>query len=227
MKINIVTLFPGFFEAPLSLSIMGRAAKAGLVAYRTIDPREYTKDRHRTVDDYPYGGGAGMVLKPEPFFEAVEALAPMGPIVLLSARGRRFAHQDAVRFAVEPELTLLCGHYKDVDQRVADHLATEELSLGDFVLTGGEVAALAVVDATVRLLPGALGEHDSAATDSFYDDGLLSPPSYTRPPEYRGHEVPDVLLTGDHAKIADWRRTMSERLTRERRPDLWQKREND
>ena len=223
MKINIVTLFPGFFEAPLSLSIMGRAAKAGLVAYRTIDPREYTKDRHRTVDDYPYGGGAGMVLKPEPFFEAVEALAPMGPIVLLSARGRRFAHQDAVRFAVEPELTLLCGHYKDVDQRVADHLATEELSLGDFVLTGGEVAALAVVDATVRLLPGALGEHDSAATDSFYDDGLLSPPSYTRPPEYRGHGVPEVLLTGDHAKIAEWRRTMSERLTRERRPDLWQK----
>ena len=223
MKINIVTLFPGFFEAPLSLSIMGRVAKAGLVEYRTIDPREYTKDRHRTVDDYPYGGGAGMVLKPEPFFEAVEDLKPNGPIVLLSARGRRFAHEDAVRFAVGEELTLLCGHYKDVDQRVADHLATEELSLGDFVLTGGEVAALAVVDATVRLLPGALGEHDLAATDSFYDDGLLSPPSYTRPPEYRGHGVPEVLLTGDHAKIAEWRRTMSERLTRERRPDLWQK----
>jgi tRNA (guanine37-N1)-methyltransferase len=226
VKINVVTLFPGFFEAPLSLSIMGRAAKAGLVEYRTIDPREYTKDRHRTVDDYPYGGGAGMVLKPEPFFEAVEALAPKGPIVLLSARGKRFAHEDAVRFAVGDEMTLLCGHYKDVDQRVADHLATEELSLGDFVLTGGEVAALAVVDATVRLLPGALGEHDSAATDSFYDDGMLSPPSYTRPPEYRGHGVPEVLLTGDHAKIAEWRRTMSERLTRERRPDLWQKRDD-
>jgi tRNA (guanine37-N1)-methyltransferase len=226
VKINVVTLFPGFFEAPLSLSIMGRAAKAGLVEYRTIDPREYTKDRHRTVDDYPYGGGAGMVLKPEPFFEAVEALAPKGPIVLLSARGKRFAHEDAVRFAVGDEMTLLCDHYKDVDQRVADHLATEELSLGDFVLTGGEVAALAVVDATVRLLPGALGEHDSAATDSFYDDGMLSPPSYTRPPEYRGHGVPEVLLTGDHAKIAEWRRTMSERLTRERRPDLWQKRDD-
>ena len=225
MRINIVTLFPGFFDGPLSLSITGRAAKAGLVEYHTIDPREYTKDRHRTVDDYPYGGGAGMVLKPEPFFEAVEALAPAGPIVLLSARGRRFAHQDAVRFSVEQEVTLLCGHYKDVDQRVADHLATEELSLGDFVLTGGEVAALAVVDATVRLLPGALGEHDSAATDSFYDDGLLSPPSYTRPPEYRGHAVPETLLTGDHAKIAEWRRTMSERLTRERRPDLWQQHE--
>jgi tRNA (guanine37-N1)-methyltransferase len=227
VKINIVTLFPDFFEAPLSLSIVGRAAKAGLVEFRTIDPRVYTKDRHRTVDDYPYGGGAGMVLKPEPFFEAVEELKPRGPIVLLSARGRRFAHDDAVRFSVADELTLLCGHYKDVDQRVADFLATEELSLGDFVLTGGEVAALAVVDATVRLLPGALGEHDSASTDSFYDDGLLSPPSYTRPPEYRGHAVPEVLLTGDHAKIAEWRRTMSERLTRERRPDLWQKLDHD
>ena len=227
MKINVVTLFPEFFEAPLSLSIMGRAAKAGLVEFRTIDPRDFTKDRHRTVDDYPYGGGAGMVLKPEPFFEAVESIRPQGPIVLLSARGKRFAHEDAVRFAVEGELTLLCGHYKDVDQRVADHLATEELSLGDFVLTGGEVAALAVVDATVRLLPGALGEHDSASTDSFYDDGLLSPPSYTRPPEYRGHAVPEVLLTGDHAKIEAWRRAMSARLTRERRPDLWQRHEED
>jgi len=227
VKINVVTLFPEFFGAPLSLSIMGRAAKAGLVEFRTIDPRDFTKDRHRTVDDYPYGGGAGMVLKPEPFFEAVESIRPKGPIVLLSARGKRFAHEDAVRFAVEEELTLLCGHYKDVDQRVAEHLATEELSLGDFVLTGGEVAALAVVDATVRLLPGALGEHDSASTDSFYDDGLLSPPSYTRPPEYRGHAVPEVLLTGDHAKIAEWRRTMSERLTRERRPDLWQKLDHD
>ncbi len=226
MRINIVTLFPAYFDA-LSLSITGRAVKAGLVEYRTIDPRDFTKDRHRTVDDYPYGGGAGMVLKPEPFFEAVESISPQGPIVLLSARGKRFAHEDAVRFAVGGELTLLCGHYKDVDQRVADHLATEELSLGDFVLTGGEVAALAVVDATVRLLPGALGEHDSAATDSFYDDGLLSPPSYTRPPEFRGHAVPEVLLTGDHAKIAEWRRTTSERLTRERRPDLWQKLDHD
>ena len=227
MRINIVTLFPGFFEAPLSLSIVGRAAKAGLVEFHTVDPRDYTKDRHRTVDDYPYGGGAGMVLKPEPFFEAVEGLKPTGPVVLLSARGKRFTHEDAVRFAVGEALTLLCGHYKDVDQRVADHLATEELSLGDFVLTGGEVAALAVIDATVRLLPGALGEHDSAATDSFYDEGLLSPPSYTRPPEYRGHAVPEVLLTGDHAKIEAWRRAMSERLTRERRPDLWQRHENE
>jgi tRNA (guanine37-N1)-methyltransferase len=227
VRINIVTLFPAFFAAPLALSIPGRAAKAGLVAYRTIDPRDYTRDRHRTVDDYPYGGGAGMVLKPEPFFEAVEDLAPSGPIVLLSARGRRFGHDDAVRFSIGDELTLLCGHYKDVDQRVADHLATEELSLGDFVLTGGEVAALAVVDATVRLLPGALGEHDSAATDSFYEEGLLSPPSYTRPPEYRGYAVPDVLLSGDHARIGKWRREEAERLTRERRPDLWQRHDTD
>ena len=166
-----------------------------------------------------------MVMKPEPFFEAVDQLAPQGPVVLMSARGRRFEHRDAVRLAVQPELTLLCGHYKDVDQRVADGLATEELSLGDFVLSGGEVAALAVTDAVVRLLPGAMGTHESAATDSFYDDGLLSPPSYTRPPEYRGREVPEVLLSGDHARIEAWRREKAEELTRERRPDLLDRRE--
>jgi tRNA (guanine37-N1)-methyltransferase len=225
MRINIVTIFPSFFEQPLSLSIPGRAAAAGLVEYRVVDLRDHTHDRHRTVDDYPYGGGTGMVMKPEPFFEAVEALEPSGPIVLLSARGRRFGHGDAVRLAVQPELTLLCGHYKDVDQRVADALATEELSLGDFVLSGGEVAALAVTDAVVRLLPGALGTHESASSDSFYDDGLLSPPSYTRPAEYRGHRVPEVLLSGDHARVAAWRRERSEALTRERRPDLWERRE--
>jgi tRNA (guanine37-N1)-methyltransferase len=225
MKINIVTIFPGFFEAPLFLSIPGRAAEAGLVEYRVVDLRAYTHDRHRTVDDYPYGGGVGMVMKPEPFFEAVDELAPEGPVVLLSARGRRFEHRDAVRLAVQPDLTLLCGHYKDVDQRVADGLATEELSLGDFVLSGGEAAALAVTDAVVRLLPGAMGTHESAAGDSFYDDGLLSPPSYTRPAEYRGRKVPDVLLSGDHAKIEAWRRAQAEELTRERRPDLWDRRE--
>jgi tRNA (guanine37-N1)-methyltransferase len=225
MRINIVTIFPSFFEAPLSLSIPGRAAAAGLVAYRVVDLRDYAHDRHRTVDDYPYGGGTGMVMKPEPFFEAVEALGATAPIVLLSARGRRFEHRDAVRLAVQAELTLLCGHYKDVDQRVADALATEELSLGDFVLSGGEVAALAVTDAVVRLLPGALGTHESAVSDSFYDDGLLSPPSYTRPAEYRGLEVPGVLLSGDHARVAAWRRERSEALTRERRPDLWERRE--
>jgi tRNA (guanine37-N1)-methyltransferase len=223
LRINIVSLFPEFFTAPLALSIPGRAAKSGLVEYRVVDPRDHTHDRHRTVDDYPFGGGAGMVMKPEPFFEAVEALAPQGPIVLMSARGKRFTHDDAVRLSVVDELTLLCGHYKDVDQRVADHLATEELSLGDFVLSGGEFAALAVTDAVVRLLPGALGTHEAAATDSFYDEGLLSPPSYTRPAEYRGLSVPEELLSGDHKKIETWRRREAERLTRERRPDLWQK----
>ena len=223
MKINVVTIFPDFFTGPLSLSIPARAAKAGLVEYRMVDLREFTHDRHNTVDDYPFGGGAGMVMKPDPFFEAVDAIKPAGPIVLLSARGKRFEHSDAVRFAVQPELTLLCGHYKDVDQRVAEHLATEELSLGDFVLSGGEFAALAVIDAVVRLQPGALGAHEAAATDSFYDEALLSPPSYTRPAEYRGLAVPPVLLTGDHARIEAWRRQEAERLTRERRPDLWQK----
>ena len=216
MKIRVVTLFPDFFLGPLSLSIPARAAAAGVVRYELVQLRSFTRDRHQTVDDLPYGGGSGMVMKPEPFFEAVDALAPAGPVVLMSARGRRFGHADAVRFAEGGELTLLCGHYKDVDQRVADHLATEELSLGDFVLSGGEPAALAIVDATVRLLPGAMSDFDSARTDSFYEEGL-SAPSYTRPPEYRGFTVPDVLLSGDHKRIAEWRRAESERLTRERR----------
>jgi tRNA (guanine37-N1)-methyltransferase len=220
MRINIVTIFPEFFEGPLGLSIPKRAAEAGLVTYRVVDLRDYTHDRHRTVDDLPYGGGAGMVMKPEPFFEAVDDLSPAGPIALLSARGSHFRHADAVRFAVEEELTLLCGHYKDVDQRVADHLATEEISLGDFVLSGGEVGALAVTDAVVRLLPGALGDHEAASSDSFYDAGRLSAPSYTRPPEYRGHEVPEVLRSGDHARIEAWRREQAELMTRASRPEL-------
>ncbi len=216
MKINVVTIFPEFFAAPLGLSIPARAAAAGLVQYRVVDLRDHTHDRHRTVDDYPYGGGAGMVMKPEPFYEAIDQLQPTGPIVLMSARGRRFAQADAVRFAAGDELTILCGHYKDVDQRVADHLATEELSLGDFVLSGGEPAAVAVIDATVRLLPGAMSDHDSAFTDSFWERGL-SAPSYTRPAEFRGHAVPEILLSGDHGKIAEWRVREGERLTLERR----------
>jgi tRNA (guanine37-N1)-methyltransferase len=220
MRINIVTIFPDFFEGPLGLSIPGRAATAGLAEYRVVDLRDYTHDKHRTVDDLPYGGGAGMVMKPEPFFEAIDDLAPEGPIVLLSARGRPLRHVDAVRYSVAQELTLLCGHYKDVDQRVADHLATEEISLGDFVLSGGEIPALAITDAVVRLLPGALGDHDSAASDSFYDGGSLSPPSYTRPPTYRGHEVPEVLRSGDHARIEAWRAEQARRLSRKRRPEL-------
>lgn len=223
MRINIVTIFPDFFTAPLGLSIPGRAAETGVVEFRVVDLRDFTHDRHKTVDDAAYGGGAGMVMKPEPFVEAVESLGPNGPIVLLSPRGKRFEHEDAVRYAVADELTLLCGHYKDIDQRVVDILGAEEVSLGDFVLSGGEPAALAVTDAVVRLLPGALGRHESAASDSFYDDGLLSPPSYTRPAEYRGQAVPDVLASGDHAKVEGWRREQAERLTRERRPDLWQR----
>jgi tRNA (guanine37-N1)-methyltransferase len=222
LRINVVTLFPEVFAPWLDASIIGRARADGRVEFRTVQLRDFTHDRHHTVDDYAFGGGAGMVLKPEPFFEAVESLGPLrGPVVLLSARGRRFAHADAVRWSLAPELTLLCGHYKDVDQRVADHLATDEVSIGDFVLTGGEPAALCVLDAVVRLLPGALGDHESASTDSHYD-GLLSPPSYTRPPEYRGLAVPEVLRSGDHAKIAAWRKEQADTLTRERRPDLWQ-----
>ena len=220
LTINVVTLFPEVFQAPLATSIPGRATEAGLVRYRVVPLRDYTHDKHRTVDDTPYGGGAGMVLKPEPFFEAVDALGARPPIVLLSARGRPFTHRDAVRLSLGTELTLLCGHYKDVDQRVAEGLGAEEVSVGDFVLSGGEPAALCVVDAVVRLLPGALGDHESAASDSHYD-GLLSPPSYTRPPSYRGMDVPAVLLSGDHEKIAAWRAAQAERLTRERRPDLW------
>ncbi|MDR0788296.1 MAG: tRNA (guanosine(37)-N1)-methyltransferase TrmD [Gemmatimonadota bacterium] len=254
MKLNIVTLFPEFFTAPLGLSIPGRAANAGLVSYRVVNLRDFAEGHYKAVDDYPYGGGAGMVLKPGPFFAAVESLGtpengsdadsaepastppiltgremddaaglpaqfPGGKIILMSARGRRFTHSDAVRLSLEDEITFLCGHYKDVDQRVVEGLDVEELSLGDFVLSGGEFAALAVVDAVVRLLPGAMSDHESASTDSFYD-GSLSPPSYTRPAVFRGMPVPDVLLSGDHARVARWRREESERLTRERRPDL-------
>jgi tRNA (guanine37-N1)-methyltransferase len=216
LRINIVTIFPEFFTGPLALSIPARAAQAGSVTYRVVDLRDFTHDRHRTVDDYPYGGGPGMVMKPEPFFEAVESLGASAPIVLVSARGTPFRQADARRYAKGPELTILCGHYKDVDQRVADHLATEEVSLGDFVLSGGEPAALCVVDATVRLLAGAMSDPESAYTDSHWEDGL-SAPSYTRPPVYRGFSVPEVLLSGDHARIAAWRRDEASRLTERRR----------
>ncbi|HEX8317604.1 tRNA (guanosine(37)-N1)-methyltransferase TrmD [Longimicrobium sp.] len=227
MRVNVVTLFPDFFQGPLGLSIPARAAAAGLVSYNLVQLRDFTHDRHQTVDDLPYGGGAGMVMKPEPFWEAIESLAPegrdrpQGPILLMSARGRRFGHEDAVRLSLADEITLLCGHYKDVDHRVAEHLATEEVSLGDFIVSGGEIPALAVIDAVVRLLPGAISDHESASTDSHYD-GSLSAPSYTRPAEYRGLKVPEILLSGDHARIAAWRREKAESLTRERRPDLWE-----
>jgi tRNA (guanine37-N1)-methyltransferase len=220
LRINVVTLFPELFDAPVRTSILGRAVEQELVDVRVVDLRDYTHDRHRTVDDTPYGGGAGMVLKPEPFFEALDDLEVGPPVVLLSARGRPLTHDDVVRYGLAEELTLLCGHYKDVDARVALRAGTEEISVGDVVLSGGEFAALCVVDAVARLLPGALGDHDSAASDSFYE-GLLSPPSYTRPAEFRGMTVPEVLLSGDHDKIAAWRQAQAEELTRRRRPDLW------
>ena len=226
LKLNVVTLFPELFDVAFATSIMGRAAEKKLVQYRVVQLREYTHDRHKTVDDAPYGGGAGMVLKPEPFFEALENLAAKPPIVLLSARGKPLDHDTAVRLSLGTELTLLCGHYKDVDARVAQAPGVEEIAVGDFVLSGGEMAALCVADAVVRLLPGVLGDHESASTDSFYD-GLLSPPSYTRPPEYRGLKVPEVLLGGDHAKITAWRQAEAERLTKLRRPDLWARHEAD
>ena len=216
LTINVVTIFPDFFAGPLGLSIPARARAAGGVEYRLVDLRDFTTDRHKTVDDTPYGGGPGMVMKPQPFFEAVDTLGATDPIVLLSPRGRTFTQADARRFAEGTELTLLCGHYKDVDQRVADHLATEEISLGDFVLSGGEAAALAVIDATVRLIPGAMSDLASAHGDSFFDREI-SAPSYTKPAEYRGHKVPEVLISGNHAKIEEWRRAEADRLSRKRR----------
>ena len=229
MRINVVTLFPEFFSGPFRQSIIGRAEKAGLVGFDVLNLRDFAEGRHLMVDDYPYGGGAGMVMKPGPFFRAVESLdegAGRGKVVLMSARGRRFRHEDAVRLSLETDLTVLCGHYKDVDQRVVEGLDAEEISLGDFVLTGGEPAALAVIDAVVRLLPGAISDHESASTDSHYD-GRLSAPSYTRPAEFRGMQVPEVLLSGDHARIEGWRREMADRLTRERRPELAESEEDD
>jgi tRNA (guanine37-N1)-methyltransferase len=216
LTINVITIFPEFFVGPLGLSIPARAKAAGGVEYRLVDLRDFTTDKHKTVDDTPYGGGPGMVMKPAPFFEAVESVGAKAPIVLLSPRGRTFSQADARRFAGGTELTLLCGHYKDVDQRVADYLATEEISIGDFVLSGGEAAALAVIDATVRLIPGAMSDIASAHSDSFFDREL-SAPSYTKPVEYRGHKVPDVLVSGNHAKIEEWRRLEGERLSKARK----------
>jgi tRNA (guanine37-N1)-methyltransferase len=220
LTINVVTLFPEALAPFLAASIPGRAAAAGKASYRLVQLREFTHDKHQTVDDYAFGGGAGMVLRAEPFVEAVESLGSTGPVVVMSARGRKFSHDDAVRWSLGEQLTLLCGHYKDVDQRVVDLLHADEVSLGDFVLSGGEAAALCVMDAVVRLLPGAIGDHESASSDSHYD-GLLSPPSYTRPAEVRGAAVPEVLLSGNHAAIAAWKQQQAEELTKQRRPDLW------
>jgi tRNA (guanine37-N1)-methyltransferase len=220
LTINVVTLFPEALAPFLAASIPGRAATAGLVSYRLVQLRDFAHDKHQTVDDYAFGGGAGMVLRAEPFVEAVESLGSTGPVVVMSARGRKFSHDDAVKWSLGDQLTLLCGHYKDIDQRVIDLLHADEVSIGDFVLSGGEPAALCVMDAVVRLLPGAIGDHESASSDSHYD-GLLSPPSYTRPAAVRGAPVPEVLLSGNHAAIAAWKQQQAEELTKQRRPDLW------
>ena len=224
MRIDIVTIFPEPMAAMLDYSIIGRARQRGALAVELHDLRRWTSDRHHSVDDYPYGGGPGMVMKAEPFHRALEKVRSDGSpgreaVVLLSPRGRRFDQEAAHRLARLDRLVLLCGRYEGIDERVAEGLATEELSLGDFVLTGGETAALAVVEATVRLLPGALGDEDSAGSDSF-EGGILDWPHYTRPASWRDRAVPEVLLSGDHGRIRRWRRREALRATRERRPDL-------
>lgn len=224
MRIDVLTIFPDLVRAPLSEGIVARALEKGVASLEVHDLREWSEDRHRTVDDAPFGGGPGMVMKAEPFYRAVESLLPAGPgprdaVVLLSPRGGRFDQATAERYAGLERLVLLCGRYEGVDERVREGLATEELSLGDFVLTGGEIAAVAVVEASVRLRPGALGDADSAVYDSFAD-GLLDWPHYTRPALHRGRAVPEALLSGDHAKIEQFRRREALKATRERRPDL-------
>jgi tRNA (guanine37-N1)-methyltransferase len=224
LRIDVVTIFPDMVRAPLADGIVRRAADQGLVRIDVHDLRDYTDDRHRTVDDAAFGGGPGMVMKAEPFFRVRDALlkdaAGEGTaVVLLSPRGRRFDQAAARRFAGLERLVLLCGRYEGIDERVRAGVATEEVSLGDFVMTGGEVAALAVVEATVRLLPGALGDERSAEEDSFAD-GVFDHPHYTRPASVRGLAVPEVLLSGDHERIRRWRRKEALRATRDRRPDL-------
>jgi len=219
VRIDVFTLFPEYLEGPLSLSLLGRAREEGLVDVRVHDPRVHATDRHRTVDDTPFGGGAGMVMMPEPLFAAVEAVAPPRPMYLLAAGGRRFDQTMARELAAGSGFSLLCGRYEGVDQRVADHLCDDELSVGDFVLAGGEAAALVVIEAVSRLVPGVMGNEDSGAEESF-TDRRLEYPQYTRPAEFRGWSVPEVLRSGDHARIARWRRAEALRRTLELRPDL-------
>ena len=219
MRIDVVTLFPEMF-APLQHSILGRAIEQGRLAVNLVNPRDFTSDRHRTVDDYPYGGGPGMVMKPEPIFLAVESVAQPGThVILLSPTGRVFSQPIAAELARRDHLVLICGHYEGVDERVREHLAADEISIGDYVLTGGELAAMVVIDAIARLLPGVLGHAESAGDES-HSHGLLEYPQYTRPPEFRGWAVPERLLSGHHAEIARWRRRQALERTAALRPDL-------
>ena len=219
MRIDVFTLFPELVDGFTAGSIMGRARRDGLLDLRLHDPRDHTSDNHRTVDDTPFGGGAGMVMKPEPIFDAVEAADPPRPLLLLSPSGRTFDQAYAGELAAGAGFSLLCGRYEGVDHRVREHLIDGEVSVGDYVLSGGEAAALVMIEAVARLIPGVMGNQTSADDESF-SDGLLEYPHYTRPWEYRGWEAPEVLRSGDHARVARWRRAQSLRLTIDRRPDL-------
>lgn len=223
MKIHILSLFPEMFTGVFNSSILKKAQDKNEVSIDVVNFRDYSGNKHHQVDDYPYGGGAGMVLKPEPIFNAIEALPPSSSgnrrIILLCPQGERFNQQKAEELAKEEELVFICGHYEGYDERIREHLVTDEISIGDFVLTGGELAAMTVVDSVVRLLPNVLGKAASHEQDSF-STGLLEHPHYTRPVEYRGYKVPDVLLSGNHAAIDQWRREQSLKRTLERRKDL-------
>ena len=220
MRIDVITIFPQLFDVPLQTSLLGKAVADGLLDVRVHDLREHGLGKHRSVDDEPYGGGAGMVMRPEPLFDAVEEVRGQGShVVLLSPRGRRLDHSGVAALSQHAHLILVCGRFEGVDERVAEHLADAEVSIGDYVLAGGELPALVVIEAVSRLVPGVLGNAESLETES-HAEGLLEYPQYTRPADYRGWRVPDVLLSGDHGAVARWRREQSERLTRARRPDL-------
>jgi tRNA (guanine37-N1)-methyltransferase len=221
MHFDIFTLFPTMFQGPFNESILKRAQTRGLLSIALHNIRDATTDKHHIVDDYPYGGGAGMVMKPEPIFAAVEAVHQTGPIIYLTPQGRLFNQQIAQQLAQESRITLLCGHYEGIDERVCQHLVTDEISIGDYVLTGGELAAMVLVDAVSRLLPGVLAE--DSPLDESHSSHLLEYPQYTRPLDFRGWRVPDVLLSGHHENVARWRRKEALRRTRQRRPDLFAK----
>ncbi|HOG07330.1 MAG: tRNA (guanosine(37)-N1)-methyltransferase TrmD [Syntrophales bacterium] len=225
IRFDILSVFPGMFASPLAESLIGKARDKGLVDIRFHDIRDYATDRHRMTDDAPYGGGGGMVMKVEPIDRALEAILPdrsEGLVILMTPQGEPFSQRRAEELASHPRLVLLCGHYEGVDERVREHLVDRELSIGDYVLTGGELAAMVVVDAVSRLIPGVLGNDASAAEDSF-STGILEYPHYTRPATYRGWPVPEVLLSGNHAEIEAWRRTEALKRTLARRPDLLEK----
>jgi tRNA (guanine37-N1)-methyltransferase len=226
MKIDVLTLFPEMFDGVFGASILGKAKEKGIVSLQAVNFRNYSNNKHNTVDDYPYGGGGGMVLKPEPVFAAVEDLAvepDVAPrVILMCPQGETFTQRKAEELSRERHLVLICGHYEGYDERIREHLVTDELSIGDYVLTGGEIPAMTVIDSVVRLLPGVLGNESSAVTDS-YSTGLLEHPHYTRPPEFRGWTVPDVLISGHHGRIDSWRREQSLLRTLIRRPDLLDK----